>query len=145
MQKYSVTELSKVFGKTLRDFMREMYDWEVKYYQKSIEALGGDSSEVDLEEVMREDLLKIFRKFVLPGGRNYDRVESLVCGRCPEYDEKNDQVEVVEVNQKKIAVVIKKTKGLAALFRLTFAVDKGVIMVSGRDLQSGRNWQETYI
>ncbi|WP_053388463.1 NTF2 fold immunity protein [Pseudomonas sp. 10-1B] len=145
MEKYSATDLGEEFGKALKGFMREMYNWEMTYYQKSIDAFDSDLSETDLEEAMRKDLLKIFRQYVLKGGRNYDRVENLVCGRHPEYDEANDQVEVIDSDGKKVSVVIKKAKGLAAVFRLNFVVDDGVYMVSGRDLQHGQKWQKTYV
>ncbi|MNO97170.1 hypothetical protein D3C76_888670 [compost metagenome] len=145
MVKCSVTDLSDCCGATLKGFMGEMYEWEVKYYKKSIEAFNEDSPESDLEEVMRSDLLNIFNKYVMEEGRNYDRVENLVCGRHPEYDEGSDYIEVVEVGDKKVSVVIKKTKGLASLFRLTLSVSDGVCMIASRDLQNGRKWQRTYI
>lgn len=79
------------------------------------------------------------------GGRNYDRVESLVCGRHPEYDEESDQVDVIDVGEKEIVVLIRKTRGLASVFRLTFTVNDGVYKVAGRDLQGGEKWQKTYV
>ncbi|CAH0647677.1 MULTISPECIES: NTF2 fold immunity protein [Bacteria] len=145
MEKYSATDLGEEFGKALKEFMHEMYNWEMTYYQKSIDAFDSDLSETDLEEAMRKDLLKIFRQYVLKGGRNYDRVENLICGRHPEYDEANDQVEVINNDGKKVSVVINKVKGLAAVFRLNFVLSDGVYMVSGRDLQHGKKWQETYV
>ncbi|WP_054887939.1 NTF2 fold immunity protein [Pseudomonas sp. NBRC 111130] len=145
MEKYSATDLDEEFGNVLKGFMHEMYSWELAYYQKSIDAFDGDLSETELEETMRKDLLKIFRQYVLEGGRNYDRVENLVCGRYPEYDEVNDQIEVIDSSEKKVAVIIRKTKGLAAAFRLNFVVRDGVFMISGRDLQHGQKWQKTYV
>ncbi|WP_176507251.1 NTF2 fold immunity protein [Pseudomonas urethralis] len=145
MEKYSATDLDEEFGKVLKGFMHEMYNWELAYYQKSIDAFDGDLSETELEETMRKDLLKIFRQYVLEGGRNYDRVENLVCGRYPEYDEVNDRIEVIDRSEKKVSVIIRKTKGLAAAFRLNFVVSDGEFMISGRDLQHGQKWQKTYV
>lgn len=48
--------------------MREMYSWEVEYYQKSIEAFDNDSSESDLDVEMRNSLLPIFQEYVFEGG-----------------------------------------------------------------------------
>lgn len=145
MEKYSATDMGGEFGEVLQGFMHEMYNWEVAYYEKSIEAFDSDLSEADLEEAMRKDLLKIFRQYVLEGGRNYDRIENLVCGRYPEYDEANDLIEVINNGGKEISVVIKKTKGLGAVFRLNFVAGDGIYMVSGRDLQHGQKWQKTYV
>ena len=145
MAKYSATNLSDECMAVLKGFMGEMYDWEVEYYKKSVEAFDDESHESDLEEIMRSELLNIFNKYVLKGGRNYDRVENLVCGRNPEYDEGSDQIEVVEVGEKEVSVVIKKTKGLASLFRLTISLTGGVFMIASRELQSGTKWKKTYI
>ncbi|WP_060511700.1 NTF2 fold immunity protein [Pseudomonas sp. NBRC 111124] len=145
MEKYSATDLRGEFAMTLKGFMHEMYNWEVSYYQKSINAFGSDLSEVDLEEVMRKDLLKIFRQYVVEEGRNYERLENLVCGRNPDYDEDNDEVEIINRDEKKVSVIIKKTKGLIAVFRLSFVMIDGVFMVEGRDLKSGQKWHKTYV
>lgn len=145
MLKYSVADLSDGFREALSGFMREMYGWEVKYYHKGINAFESGSPESDLDEEMRNDLLMVFHKYVVRGGRNYDRVESLVCGRHPEYDEERDQVDVIDVGEKEIVVLIRKTRGLASVFRLTFTVSDGVYKVAGRDLQGGEKWQKTYV
>lgn len=68
MEKYSVTDIPDGFLETLNAFMREMYNWEVEYYQKSIEAFDNDSSESDLDVEMRNSLLSIFQEYVLEGG-----------------------------------------------------------------------------
>ena len=145
MAKYSATDLSDDSMVVLKGFMSEMYGWEIECYKKSVEAFDGDLHESDIEEVMRSELLNIFNKYVLKGGRNYDRVENLVCGRHPEYDEGSDQIEVVGVSDKEVSVVIKKTKGLSSLFRLTLSLTDGVFMIASRELQSGGRWQKTYI
>jgi len=145
MEKHSATDLGGEFGMTLKGFMHEMYNWEMSCHQKSINAFESDLSEVDLEEVMRKDLLKIFRQYVLEDGRNYERLENLVCGRNPEYDEENDEIEIINRDEKKVSVVIKKTKGLTAVFRLSFVMSDGVFMVEGRDLKSGQKWHKTYV
>ncbi|WP_157214887.1 NTF2 fold immunity protein [Pseudomonas sp. GM84] len=145
MEKFSVTDLSDECRDVLKGFMSEMYEWEVKYYKKSLDAFEDDSLESDLEVVMRDDLLKIFKTFVAEGGRNYDRVENLVCGRHPEYDLGSDQLEIEVVRDNHVLVVIKKTKGLAPVFRLTLAATDGKCMILSRELQGGNKWQKTYI
>ncbi|HGY9626732.1 RhsIA family immunity protein [Pseudomonas putida] len=145
MAKYSETNLSDECVMVLKGFMSDMHDWETECYKKSVENFDDDLHGSDVEEVMRSELLNIFNKYVLKGGRNYDRVENLVCGRHPEYDEESDQIEVVGVGEKGVSVVIKKTKGLASLFRLTLSLTDGVFMIASRELQSGGRWQKTYI
>lgn len=145
MGEYSVTDLPRGAARRLNGFMQEMHNWEVEYYQKSIVAFDSDSSESDLEEEMRNALLTVFRKYVLEGGRNYDRLGSLVCGRYPEYDEESDQLDVIAVSEDGASVIIKKTRGLASVFRLHLSVSNGLFMVSGRDLQNGQKWQRTYV
>jgi len=145
MERYSVTDLSDECRDVLKGFMREMCEWEVKYYKKSLDAIENDSLEPDLEVVMHDDLLKIFKTFVAEGGINYDRVENLVCGRHPEYDLGSDKLEVEVVGDNHVLVVIKKTKGLTPVFRLTLAETDGKCMVVSRELQSGNKWKKTYI
>lgn len=69
----------------------------------------------------------------------------MVCGRHPEYDLGGDQLEVEVVSDNHALVVIKKTKGLAPVFRLTLAATDGKCMIVSRELQSGNKWQKTYI
>ncbi|UBM26732.1 RhsIA family immunity protein [Pseudomonas sp. p1(2021b)] len=145
MVKYSVTNLSDECILVLKGFMSEMHGWEADCYKKNVEGFDDDLLGSDIEEVMRNELLDIFNKYVLKGGRNYDRVGNLVCGRHPEYDEGSDQIEIVGVSEKRVSVVIKKTKGLASLFRLTLSLTDGVFMIASRELQSGGRWQKTYI
>ena len=145
MEKYSVTDIPDGFLKTLNGFMREMYNCEVEYYQKSIEGFDNDSSESDLDVEMHNSLLPVFQEYVLEGGRNYDRLENLVCGRHPEYDEDNDQVDVISIGEGEVSILIKKTRGLASVFRLHLSESNGQIKVCGRDLQIGQKWLKTYV
>lgn len=145
MEKYSATDAGGDFRRALNGFMHEMRIWEVKYYQKSVEIFDKSSSDTNLEEIMRNDLLNIFRKYVLERGRNYDRVANLVCGKHPEYDDKNDEIDDIRVSKKEASVIIRKTKGLTSVFRLTFTMDDGVFMITGRELQHGQKWKKTYV
>ncbi|WP_079228605.1 NTF2 fold immunity protein [Pseudomonas putida] len=145
MEKYSAIDTGDDLERVLNGFMHEMRTWEAKYYQKSIESLDKSSLDTDLEELMRNDLLNIFRKYVLEKGRNYDRVANLVCGKHPEYDDENDEIHDIKVSKKEASVTIRKTKGLTSVFRLIFTIDNGVFMVSGREFQHGQKWQKTYV
>ncbi|AMA45816.1 hypothetical protein APT63_09345 [Pseudomonas sp. 22-AL-CL-001] len=94
---------------------------------------------------MREDLLKIFDKYVVRGSRNYDRLENLVCGKIPEYDHVHDKVEVISVDANKILVVIEKLRGLKPTYRLTFSKRNGVFMLLKRDFKDEGEWCRTYV
>lgn len=145
MEKYLVTNLREEYQAALVGFVTAMYEWESCYYKKSIEAFSDDSLEEDLEKNMRRDLLAIFEKYVIDDGRNYDRVENIVCGRHPEYDLDNDEVELYDEALNAVSVVIRKKTGLGACFKLTLIMDDETCKIGKRELQSGKKWQRTYI
>ncbi|WP_050585804.1 NTF2 fold immunity protein [Pseudomonas putida] len=145
MEKYLATNLRGGFRDALLGFMAAMCEWETLGYKKSLEAFSDDSLVEALDRSMKSDLLKIFKKYVVDEGRNYDRVENIVCGRYPEYDLVNDEVEVCESNGSTVSVIIRKKTGLCASFRLTFIMDGETCKVSRRDLQNGEKWQRTYV
>lgn len=145
MEKSSVTNLLDKYRDALLGFMGAMYEWESSGYKKNLEAFSDDSLEEGLEQSMRSDLLVIFKKYVADEGRNYDRVENLVCGRFPEYDLANDEVEVGEDKGGAISVVIRKKTGLRASYKLTLVMEGNSCKVSRRDLLNGKKWQRTYV
>ncbi|MGE7989474.1 NTF2 fold immunity protein [Pseudomonas sp. NPDC089554] len=145
MEKYSITNLGDKYRDTLLGFMAAMYEWESSGYEKSLEAFSEDASEIDLEKSMRADLLVIFKKYVVDEGRNYDRVENIVCGRWPEYDLAHDEIDVCIGGGSTASVIIRKKTGLRASFKLTLVMEGGVCKVGRRDLQSDKKWQRTYV
>lgn len=132
------------FASTLEGFMQDMFDWEMNYYGRWINA-SCDATGPELESEMREDLLKIFNRYVVKAGRNYDRLENLVCGKIPEYDHVHDKLEVIHIGADKVLVVIEKLRGLKSTYRLTFSKRNGAFMLSKRDFQDERKWCRTYV
>jgi hypothetical protein len=138
-------DLGEMVRLTLGDFMSEMYEWEKKYYKKSVEALEDESLEELLQNHMRADLLSIFSKYVAPADRNYDRLDNLVCGLNPEYNPENDNVGSVEVKGGSASVIIEKNTGLSTVYRLTFSVAEDGCLIRRRDFKSGGKWNKTYV
>lgn len=125
-------------------FMDGMFEWESKYFQRKIDDFNNDS-ESELKDIMREDLLVLFSEYVSKGGRNYDRVENLVCNSPPEYDRRHDQVEMIKLSPSKVLVIIQQLKGLESIYRLTFLKKGGKFMLSKRELKYEEKWCKTYI
>ena len=130
---------------TLDNFMGEMYEWEKKYYKKSMEALEDEALEEPLQNHMRADLLSILSRYVDPANRNYDRLENLVCGLNPEYDPENDSVGGVEFKGGVASVIIEKNTGFLTVYRLVFSVEEDGCLIRWRDFKSGGKWNKTYI
>lgn len=126
-------------------FMNAMHDWEVISYKKGVEAFADEASAAHIEDQVRENLAKIFEKYVVKGGRNYDRIENLVCGMHPDDDLDRDDIEVEKENDGEVSILIKKTTGLCSLFRLTLTLQDGECKVSRRDLKSDEGWEVTYV
>jgi hypothetical protein len=83
MKMSSLTNLRDDYREALLGFMTAMNEWESSGYKKSLQAFTDDSLEDGLEQSLRNDLLVVFKKYVVDEGRNYDRVENIVCGRSP--------------------------------------------------------------
>jgi hypothetical protein len=126
------------------NFMDGMFEWESKYFQRKVDDFQNDS-EPGLKDIMQEDLLLLFNEYVSKGGRNYDRVENLVCSSPPEYDRKHDQIETIHVGSHKVLVRVRQLKGLESAYRLTFLRKGGKFMLSKRELKYDERWCGTYI
>lgn len=145
MKMSSVTNLRDDYREALLGFMTAMNEWESSGYKKSLQAFTDDSLEDGLEQSLRNDLLVVFKKYVVDEGRNYDRVDNIVCGRSPEYDLVNDDVEIYDGKGSEVSVIIRKNTGLRACFKLSLIVEGGLCKVSRRDLQDDKKWQRTYV
>jgi len=142
---YSLTNLRDEYRDALLGFMGAMYEWELSGYKKKLAAFSDDSLEQEVELSIKNDLLVIFKKYVVDEGRNYDRVKNLVCGRFPDYDLVSDGVGMCECKGGAVSVIIRKNTGLRASFKLTLIMEDDACKVSGRYLESDGRWQRTYI
>ncbi|WDY57003.1 NTF2 fold immunity protein [Pseudomonas sp. PSKL.D1] len=145
MAKYSEIRIDEACLAALESFVSAMFKWEAQYYAESIEGFSAVDVSDDLDQRMRRDLKIIFESHVIELGRNYERVENLICGYHPEYDLDNDEVVALESEGGEVSVVITKTKGLRATFKITLGFVEGVCKVKRRELSSGNEWIETYI
>lgn len=103
------------------------------------------TSGVKLESLIRADLTKIFHKYVLDQGRNYDRLENLVCSLHSDYDINSNKLEVIRVEDDVVSIGLKKAKGLSSLFRLTLVGEGGVCKIKRREIENKGKWEITYI
>lgn len=132
------------FDSVFEGFMDGMFAWEVKYFDRKVANFYNDS-EPDLEDEIREELVSLFTEYVIKGGRNYDRVDNLVCGAPPDYDRGGDDIDISRVHSDKSSVLIKKRKGLETTYRLTFVKRHGKFMLSKREFESMDGWCRTYV
>lgn len=139
-------KLRETLISAVRIFMDKMNRWEVEYYKQSAADFDDTASDGSLEKRMRSDLLNIFSEHVVENGRNYDRLENLVCGRNPEYDPVHDQIGEIEWDGRIAKITIQKKTGLRATYRLVFSLDGAVCKIGKRELLSASDkWGRTYI
>lgn len=91
----------KTAEQTLNDFFKEMHEWEVKTYEIYKKENGGPEQN---KEQARNELVKIYEKFLTKKERKTGRLAGPDAGFPPEYDPENERV--INRNEKGDVVVI---------------------------------------
>ncbi len=142
----SGTALSEeVVEHSFRDFSTALCNWELWFYKhkRAMRDVENDSSDAD--ERAHAELLAIFSAHVTRKGRNYDRLENLVCSVHPEHEFEHNSVKLEISSQKKATVIYKKKHGLAQTYRLTFSIADNACKIQKREFQDDDKWRTTYI
>ncbi|RMM38151.1 hypothetical protein ALQ80_200182 [Pseudomonas coronafaciens pv. oryzae] len=126
-------------------FAAAMYNWEKDFYKKRLETLDGNGCRSTLLEKGRADLLTIFSAHVIDKGRNYDRLENLVCGANPEYHINEKSVEVSITKKNTATIVFEKNSGSFEQYRLNLIEANGKLMIQNRKFNDEGKWITTYI
>ncbi|MCI3943268.1 NTF2 fold immunity protein [Pseudomonas syringae] len=143
--KGDTTISEEIVERSFRDFSTALCKWELWFYKhkKAIRDMENDSSDAD--ERAHAELLSIFSTHVTKKGRNYDRLENLVCSAHPEYEFEHNSVKLEISSQKKATIVYKKKHGLTQIYRLTFSVVDNECKIQKREFQDNEKWRTTYI
>ncbi|KAA3532694.1 MULTISPECIES: NTF2 fold immunity protein [Pseudomonas] len=142
----SETILSEeIVEKTFRDFSTALCNWELWFYKHKRAMRDADDDLPDADERAHAELLAIFSTHVTRKGRNYDRLENLVCSAHPEYEFEHNSVKLEAPSQKKATVVYKKKHGLAQTYRLTFSIADNACKIQKREFKDNEKWRSTYI
>ncbi|WP_024657731.1 NTF2 fold immunity protein [Pseudomonas syringae USA007] len=150
MDEYSQTNTTaaltaEIVRNTFSAFAAAMYSWEKDFYKKRLEVLDGNGCRSTLLEKGRADLLIIFSAHVIDKGRNYDRVENLVCGANPEYDINEKSVKVSITKKNTVTVVFEKNSGSFEQYRLSLTETNGKLMIQNRKFNDEEKWISTYV
>ena len=98
----------------LTNFMREMYEWDIKYYDKLV-----DNFEKYKEEAKKE-LTRIYGKYLINKTRKQGREVSGRASSPPEYDPELEKVErYEEIASNKIIIYTKQGSGFMFNCRYT--------------------------
>ncbi|MDU8429708.1 NTF2 fold immunity protein [Pseudomonas syringae pv. actinidifoliorum] len=134
-----------IVNKAFHDFTEAIYLWEKWLYQCKVERRNAENDSPILDKRAHAELLTIFSVYVTKKGRNYDRLENLVCSAHPEYEFEKNSVEIDIINKSMATVVFKKKHGTALIYRLTFLISDGAYTIKKREFQDQEKWQNTYI
>ncbi|MCF9002199.1 NTF2 fold immunity protein [Pseudomonas syringae] len=126
-------------------FATAMYNWEKDFYKKRLETLGGNGCRSTLIEKGRADLQTIFSAHVVNKGRNYDRLENLVCGASPEYDINEKSVKISITKKNAATVVFEKNSGSFEQYRLNLTQTNGELKIQNRKFNDEGKWISTYV
>ncbi|KGS11363.1 MULTISPECIES: NTF2 fold immunity protein [Pseudomonas syringae group] len=135
----------EIVEKSFRDFSTALCNWELGFYKhkRAMRDVENDSSDID--ERAHTELLAIFSAHVTRKGRNYDRLENLVCSAHPEYEFEQNSVKLEISSQKKATVIYKKKHGLSQTYRLTFSITDNACKIQKREFQDNEKWRTTYV
>ncbi|MDY2566707.1 NTF2 fold immunity protein [Pseudomonas syringae] len=140
------TELNEeIVEKTFRDFSTALRNWENWFYTHKRENRNANNSTPNADERARAELLAIFSTYVTEKGRNYDRLENLVCSMHPEYEFEEESIRLKIPSKKTATLVYKKKHGLRQTYRLTFSTKDNTCRIQKREFQDNEKWRTTYI
>ncbi|MCF5461029.1 NTF2 fold immunity protein [Pseudomonas syringae] len=125
-------------------FATAMYNWEKDFYKKRLETLGGNGCRSTLIEKGRADLQTIFSAHVVNKGRNYDRLENLVCVASPEYDINEKSVKI-SIKKNAATVLFEKNSGSFEQYRLNLTQTNGELKIQNRKFNDEGKWISTYV
>ncbi|WP_104698251.1 NTF2 fold immunity protein [Pseudomonas syringae group genomosp. 3] len=150
MDKHSKTNateiiLSERVRHTFYAFATAMYNWEKEFYRERLEALDDNGCRSALLEQGHADLSTIFSAYVTKKGKNYDRLENLVCGANPEYEINGKTVKISVTRKNTATVIFEKNSGSFESYRLNFTEIHGVLKIQRRSLNDEGKWLSVHV
>ncbi|TCV77525.1 MULTISPECIES: NTF2 fold immunity protein [Methylomonas] len=100
--------------KVLQAFMREMYRWDVKYYELLVNAHEANKG------TAKQEISEIYNSYLTKKDRKLGREVALNASSPPEYDPDTEIIEKCEdVDEKKLLIYTKQTTGFKFECRYT--------------------------
>lgn len=121
--------------KVLQAFMRDMYSWDVKYYELLVNAHEANKS------AAKQEISDIYNNYLTKKERKLGREVALNASSPPEYDPDAEIINKCEyVDEKKLLIYTKQTTGFKFECRYTLKNIKGEWRIDKRERYSiGKN------
>ncbi|WP_342625080.1 NTF2 fold immunity protein [Pseudomonas alkylphenolica] len=134
---------SKKVLEVVEAFMKEMCDWESKFFEEKMKLVDEGKGTSDCNKKYKDLLGSIFLRYSIRDGRTWARLELLGSSSPAMYDPLRDQVSEPEIIAGKAYVEVQQVEGFESKFRFGLVCVDGEWKIKRKDTFRNGKWEKS--